>query len=473
MPRIINQLMKPFLQYYAMNFLKTNDYQEKSDKNIQNHIKKVSNTNIGKEMGLEPSSKMDDSPLTFYNYYKQFFEDPKKGDFIYSLEDYVRVVTSGTMSKPKTYLLPKSGMWKNLQLTGMTFLFLGTHDGVKPRYEVGDVIYQNTPGGQFISSFYYDLYEKKDTGWNVQVPDSKLSFQEKVDYFVNHYEEIDTAYMTVTSFLDQIYPKINKPIHLKGFVTQDRAAYFLKDRIKELTGNYPKTIFGSTETMFISLPSIQYPGCFFFDWRVVYPEFIPEKDTVDINQSTLKAPDSICKQDEVEAGNIYQLVATPYLNDLFRYAMPDLLECVAIGDEILGSKMPIFRYFSRSDGILVLHNFTRINEDELFEILRNTGIEFTDFTAVRELDGSREYMNLYIETKEDISKESVSERVNEKLTEYDKDWKDLSNMMQYTPLKVTLLPQGSFNKYLEKRPGIPKIQRINMREEHLKLLLED
>ena len=465
--------MKPFLQYYAMNWLKDKNYKDKADRNVQKHLEALSKSNIGASLGITSNTKIHDVPLTFYTFYQPFFENPKYGDFIYPLQEYVRAYTSGTMGRPKTYLLPKKGLWNNLQKTGMSFLFLSTHNGERPEYEVGDIIYQNTPGGQFISSFYYDLYERKDTGWNVQVPDSNLSFQEKVDYFIEHYREIDTAYMTVTTFLDQIYPKINEKIYLKGFVTQDRAAYTLKDKIKELTGNYPKTIFGSTETMFISLPSIQYPGCFFFDWRIVYPEFIPEDDALDIEQVKADPPESLVEYHQVEVGKKYQLVATPFENDLIRYVMPDILECIALEDKILGSQMPVFRYYSRSDNILVLHNFTRINEDELITVLTKADIPYVDFTAIRELHGSREYMNLYIEPKKEISEQEILERVHKELLKFDRDWKDLTNMMGYIPIMVTILEDGAFNRYLQKRTGIPKIPRINMRKDHLNLLLSN
>jgi len=469
-PRFVNQLLKPFLQYYALSWLKKQDYQKRADEKANKHLKRLRNKGIGRALGIEASTKIQELPLTSYEFYKPFFENPNPGDFMYPLEEYVRVYTSGTMGKPKTFLLPKKGLWRNIQATGMTMLFLSTHNGERIEYEVGDVIYQNTPGGQFLASFYYDLYEKKDPGWNVQVPDSNLSFQEKVDYFVEHYEEIDTAYMMVTTFLDQIYPRINKPIYLKGFMTQDRSAYVLKDKIKELTGNYPKTLYGSTETMFISLPSIEYPGCFFFDWRVVYPEFIPEKDAIGEPPAKSEPTRSILKYDQVEVGKVYQLVATPFENDLVRYVMPDLMECIALGDNILGSPMPVFKYYARADNLLVLHNFTRINEDELLEVLRRADIPFVDFTAVRELHGSREYMNLYIELREEMDLEEVLERVNQELIEYDKDWRDLNQMVGYKPIKVTLLERGSFKRYLQKRGGLPKVNRINMRKEHLELL---
>ncbi|MFH2110679.1 MAG: GH3 auxin-responsive promoter family protein [Candidatus Bathyarchaeota archaeon] len=471
MPRIVNQIMRPVLQRYSMSWLKEKDYRSKSEAYIKEHIKKVSGTGIGRKLGVTPNTPLRDIPLTHYNFYKPFFENPHRDDFIYPIHDYVRAITSGTMGKPKTYLLPKTGLWNSIQKTGMTFLFLCTHDGEKITYEVGDVVYHNMPGGQFISSFYYDIITNRRIGWVDQVPDPDMPFQEKVDYFLKHHREIDVAYMTVTTLIDQIYPQIGEPVKLKGFITQDRSAYALKDKIKEITGNYPKTIFGSTETMFVALPSIEYPGCFFFDWRVLYSEFIPEEHVVDTSEATTEPFEGILPLNEVEVGKVYQLVATPYGNDLIRYAMPDLLECISLEDRIIGSGLPVFRYYARCDNLIVLHNFTRINEDELIEVLNRTGAPYVDFVAVREAEFSRDYMKIYVEPQSTVDEDDLKAKINEQLLEYDKDWHDLTHMLGYLPLKLEILPKGSFHRYLQRRVGIPKITRINMTDDHLMLLL--
>ncbi|MCW4049337.1 MAG: GH3 auxin-responsive promoter family protein [Candidatus Bathyarchaeota archaeon] len=377
------------------------------------------------------------------------------------------------MGKPKTFLLPKSGLWASIQKSGMTFMFLCTHDGENITYEIGDTVYENMPGGQFISAFYHDVInERVDTGWVTQVPDVNIAFQDKIEYFIEHHNEINVAYMTVTSLIDQVHPKLKEAINLKGFITQDRSAYVLKDKIKEITGSYPKTIFGATETMFGTLPSIEYPGCFFFDWRVIYTEFIPEEHAIHNDRVTSIATDPIVPMTEVEVGQVYQLIATPFGNDLIRYVMPDLLECIAKEDKILDTSIPVFKYYSRCDNLLVLQNFTRINEDELIDVLNSVGVEYIDFVANRELDGSREYLKLYIELREETDKTELLSKIHEQLIHYDKDWRDLCSMLEYEPLKIQVLPRGAFKQYLQRKSGVPKISRINMKENNLKLLLD-
>jgi hypothetical protein len=70
-----------------------------------------------------------------------------------------------------------------------------------------------------------------------------------------------------------------------------------------------------------------------------------------------------------------------------------------------------------------------------------------------------------------MSEEDITAKLHRELYEYDKDWRDLSDFMSYTPLKVNILPENSFKKYLETLKGQVRISRVGMREERLKQLL--
>ena len=245
----------------------------------------------------------------------------------------------------------------------------------------------------------------------------------------------------------------------------------LEEDIKKLTGNYPKTTYGSTETLFCSIPSIQYPGSFLFDWRVMYSEFVYEDDKVDTLGDLGPSGLDLMNIDHVKVGGHYQLIATPFQTDMTRYVMPDIFECVAERDDILETEFPVFKYYARADRILVLHNFTRITEDEILEVFKAAEVPFVEFTARRELDGSRDYLHLYIELRKPVEMDILHAKINSLLREYDRDWRDLSNFLDYDPLKITILPKGSFNRYLNRQKGMPKVERIIMKEERFKDLI--
>jgi hypothetical protein len=187
----------------------------------------------------------------------------------------------------------------------------------------------------------------------------------------------------------------------------------------------------------------------------------------------LDPPPETVSMMNVEVDKMYQMIMTPHFNDLMRYVMPDIVECVDKGDDILGCLSPVFRYYARCDNLLVLHNFTRISEEEMIQVLANTRIPYVDFTARREIDGSHEYMRLYIELSSQVTEDELVKRIHSAFFDFDKDWMDLTNFMNYVPLKVTVLPRGSFHRYLKRKEGLPKIPRIEMREELLNELLSN
>jgi len=467
--KLVFSLMKPLIQRRAVGFLRERDTQSKSQTALRKKLTALSRCSVGRKLGAAPGQGLEKLPLTGYPFYEPFFKSPKDGDFMYPIGDYVRAMTSGTMGKPKIYLLPKTGIKENIMRTGPSLFMIGTFDGKKSTLEADDVIYTNTPGGSYFTGHVKAASGGKGPGFGRSVPPDadNLSFQQKVDYFVDHYREIDIAYMTVTTLLDQVFPRIGEPLQLKAFFTQDISAAPLKDRIKKVTGGYPRTVFGSTESMMSNLPSLEHPGAFIFDWRVIYPEFIPEKLKVDTGVESAEASE-ILSLDQVEVGNRYQFIATPFFNDLTRFVMPDVFECISHGDSVLGCETPVFKYYSRADRLMVLHNFTRISEGELLQAVADSGVPFVDFTVRRELEGSREYMVLYIELAGEMAEDEVSRRIHEELLKGDKDWRDLTAFLDYYPLKVRLLPKGTVARFLQSKEGVPRIQRIEMREDMFK-----
>jgi hypothetical protein len=157
--------------------------------------------------------------------------------------------------------------------------------------------------------------------------------------------------------------------------------------------------------------------------------------------------------------------------DHHRYLMPDIMECTALGDDALETDQPVFHYYSRADRIMDLHNFTRITEEELILMLRESGIPWVDFTAEKVNENHKDYMKIYIELSKPMSEEEVFSKLNRALTEFDRDWHDLVDFLKFVPLKVEVLPRGIFNSYLEEKDGMYRVERIGMKREWLDRLL--
>jgi hypothetical protein len=468
----IRKLLLPFLKQYGLHFLNNERIDEYLEQALRKKIKAISKTTIGNGLEINEKSSINNIPITNYGFYNKFFEKPHEGDFIYPIKDYVKLITSGTMGKPKIVLMPRIALWDNMKKTGLSTMLLLTHDGNEVTLEIGDVFYTNIPGGSHMASSLTAMGVKQNRGWIIQCPDNNLPFQQKVDYFVDNYQKIDVAYMTVTTLLDEIYPRIGEPFHLKGFITLDRSARILKENIKKVTGTFPKAIYGASETLACSLPSIEHSGAFFFDWRIIYPEFIPEEKKVSLRIPSIEDPPETVKLMDVKTGNRYQIIGTPFKNDMIRYALPDILTCIAKKDDVLNIEVPIFTYFSRADEVIVLHNFTRIVEEELMQAFKESDIPFVDFTARRELEGTREYMTIYLETSSNLNIEKMVKRLHESLVRIDSDWRDLTDFLKYIPLKIKKLPKKAFQRYLENKKGLPKIERIKMKEENFQNIIK-
>ena len=467
------RLIKPLLKWNALNFLKTENIQAKSETLIKKKLGKLGSCNIGRSLGAGSGAKIDDLPITGYDHYLPYFKNPKEGDFMHPLKDYVKTYTSGTMGKPKVYLMPQTAFKNNLKNAGLSLIFVVTHDGENSTVEVGDTIFTNMPGGSFVAGFMGDSFKRDNSSFLHMVPPdaNSMGFKDKVDYFINNHQKIDIAYMTVTSFLDEIVPKVKEPIQLKGFMTQDIAAGPLKEDIRAVSGTYPSTVYASTEGMLMGLPSVQYPGAFFLDWRVVYPEFIKKDEALNVDIGAIYEHPDVIKMSDLKIGERYQLIISPLFNDMTRYVTPDILECIATGDDNLGVEIPIFKYYSRADNILVLHNFTRISEEELVSVLKISGVPFVDFAVQKTLEDAREYLHLYIELKEEMPYDELQSKVNEALREFDKDWRDLTNFLNYTPLRITVLAKATFANFLHNKPGMARVVRIGMRPERFQELL--
>lgn len=454
-----------------LSFLEESNYQEKMDEKIAKKLGRLKKITLGKEVGVFDSTSIKKLPFTTYEAYKKYYENPREQHFLYELNDYLTALTSGTMGQPKKFLLPKTALIDNLRKTALASLLIVSHDGERVTFEIGDTVYTNIPGGSQLAAILTEIGRKNRIAFVKNFPDPNLPFQTKVDYFINNYENIDMAYMTVTTLIDQVYPKIGEPFKLKGFMTQDSSSIVLKDDIKKITGSYPKTNYGATEIMTPTVASIEHPGCFIFDWRVLYAEFVPYDQKIGNGEPIIEADIDVTDLSEVEPGRRYQLIATPYLTEMTRYVMPDILECVDDGDDVLNSQLPVFKYHARSDKIIVLHNFTRIVEEEITQVLKDANIPFVDYTVVKEIDGTHEYMKMYLELSKPIDHDTVYRRIDESLKEFDRDWHDLKEFLRFDPLRIELIPKGSFRHYLQHREGMTRVERVQMKQERLDLLL--
>ena len=452
----------------ALSFLRREDIQERQLRLLKEKFKALSRTEIGKRLGVKPYSRIENLPITDYEFYRPFFENPSPSAFLYPLKDYVKVRTSGSTGEPKWFLTPKPAIEYSWRRTGIAMILLLTHDGEKIRFKLGDTIYVNMAPPPFATGVSFRMGSKIMKFIVNIVPDIDMPFHDKIKYFLKNYERIDVATMPVSTLLTEIAPKVKKPLNLKGFATPDsRLAYHYMDEIKEITGCIPSTVYASTESLTPSLPSVQHPICFLFDWRLAYVEFRPLK----VRGSEYEVRDPIPMWD-VRPGELYQPVFTHFKTEITRYAVPDVLECVSHGDDVIGTELPVFRFVSRMDSLISLHNFTRISEEELITAMKNAGIEYVEFmTQVAAVEG-REHLTVYVEPAgKPMDEDEASNRLHEELLKMDPDYRSLYECFKYNPIRIRFLKPRTFQRFFEKLGGMPRVKRVNPTEKAIKTLL--
>ena len=252
---------------------------------------------------------------------------------------------------------------------------------------------------------------------------------------------------------------------LKGFMCAGTDNWCYKDDLEKMWGVRPVEIFAGTEPTCVGSETWARNGMYFFPDACFY-EFIPEDDMY----RSMDDPDFIPRtylMDEVIAGEKYEIVISVFKGGAFmRYRVGDVYRCVGIGDSEEGIRIPRFVYIDRVPDVIDIAGFTRITENSINQSIRLSGINITDWFAVKVYnEEKRPYMNMFVELdKQHLINMAVSTKVlKEHLSVYfkylDSDYQDLIKILGVDPLNITIVKSGSFEAY-EKKYG-ERIRRMN------------
>jgi phenylacetate-coenzyme A ligase PaaK-like adenylate-forming protein len=432
---------------------------EKQTKMLETKFKHMGRTDIGKKLGISKGTRIEDIKVTGYGFYEPFYKDFHPSAFMYPLEDYVKVKTSGTAGTEKLFVLPKRKIIRAFRETALQSIMSLFHDGEKIALERGDIIYVNTAGSLFAGGTTLSIGSKQNPFVSL-VPNVNLSYSDKVRYFIMNHKRVDAAFMQISTLLTQIMPNVDGPINLKGFGTYETPSIEEhRNEIERFVGTIPKSLYASTETNSCSVMSVQHSMGFIFDYRRGFFEFFPvdggrnvEKESVPLN--------------EISVGGTYRLVYTDFDSEITRYNTNDCFRCIAKGDDFLSTDFPVFRILGRIDKVISIENYTRISEHELLTALNEAGIGFEDFTSRITTREGRQYLIIYLELIKDRKQGFIRDALHKQLYSMDKDYKDLVDHLNYVPLIIRIVQRGVFAKYLDVKTGsIAKVDRINMGKE--------
>ena len=237
---------------------------------------------------------------------------------------------------------------------------------------------------------------------------------------------------------------------LKGLICYGTDTDIYREQLIHYWGKEPLSIYSATEAGMIAThawnkKSMTFipPSCFL--------EFVPEDEWLKSRENKEYQPSTVLL-DEVKPGERYEIIITSFYGMPFlRYRLGDLIRIVALEDEEAGIKLPQMVFESRADDLIDIAGFPRLDEKTIWQAIANTGIKYEDWIVRKESAQNEPVLHLYIELKEEIEAIELSKRIQKELVNVNPDYRDLQNMLGIRPLKVTLLPAGSFQRYYEKK----------------------
>jgi hypothetical protein len=163
-----------------------------------------------------------------------------------------------------------------------------------------------------------------------------------------------------------------------------------------------------------------------------------------------------------------------------RYRLGHLVKIHSLRNEKLNIDIPQMSFIARIDDQIDLAGFTRLGEKVIWQAVENTGLNYTDWVARKEVNG-KPVLHIYLELKGSSRYEvdvKVGRMIHDQLKKLDSPYADLETFTGIYPLKVTLLPADAFKnlkRHLQKAGGdlaSHKVLHINPGNETLAILTD-
>ncbi len=234
---------------------------------------------------------------------------------------------------------------------------------------------------------------------------------------------------------------------IKGILCAGTDTHAFKEKIEYYWGKRPIEIYGGTEIATVATETWGDSGLTFFP-DVNFLEFIPEKDSIRSIQDKSYIPKTILIN-EIKSNERYELVITKFRGGAFvRYRVGDIIECLSLSNEANKISLPQIRFVDRISNIIDLAGFTRITMSTIEKAIDGTEFPVHDWIACKQYEDKEPILHIYMEVHDGRADAAVLKyMVNENLQRLDSDYKDIETLLGRDPLRVTLLPIGTFRNY--------------------------
>jgi hypothetical protein len=236
---------------------------------------------------------------------------------------------------------------------------------------------------------------------------------------------------------------------IKGIIAGGMDTAFFRNKIEDFWGVKPLEGYGGTELGGIAIQSWNRKGMTFLP-DCNFLEFIPEEDFYRNKEDPDYQPRTYLL-DKVTPG-VYELVVTNYYGNVFtRYRSGDFIEIIALKDDELKIDLPQMMFYARADGIIDVSGFTRLTEKSIWKAIEETGLAYSGWTMRKEYQSDKPILHLYLESRNGNNANDIRDAVHHRLKAEDEGYADMEKMLGFYPLKVTMLPCGAFDNYIQRR----------------------
>jgi hypothetical protein len=245
-----------------------------------------------------------------------------------------------------------------------------------------------------------------------------------------------------------ILPKDLWPI--KGLICYGTDTAIYREQLRYYWGKEPFETYASTETGVLAVQAWNKKSMTFVP-SSCFLEFVPEDEWRKSQEDKDYQPSTVLLN-EVQPGERYEMIVTSFYGMPFlRYRIGDLIKIVALKDEEAGINLPQMVFASRADGLIDIAGFTRLDEKTMWQAIYNTGIKIEDWSTRKEYDEDKPIIRLYIELKEEKDVKELERLIHQELLSLNRNYGDLESMLEIQPLRVTVLPKGSFQRYYNEK----------------------
>ena len=252
--------------------------------------------------------------------------------------------------------------------------------------------------------------------------------------------------------------------NLDSFVCVGNDSTLYKNDLEHYWGCRPLEIMGGTEPTLMGTETWSRDGLVLFPDACFY-EFIPEKEIWKCLDEPGYVPRTYL-MNELCPNQLYEIVITVLKGGAFvRYRVGDVYRCLRLKNPKDGLDIPQFEFVDRTPDVIDIGGFTRITQREILKVLEMSRLQVAEWSAFKEYDEHKHaYLQLFVELDKgedgfSANAEIIKEHLSVYFRYFDQDYSSLKKLIKVEPLKVDLVPSGTFRRFEERFKR--KFRRMN------------